>query len=79
MGGTACKKIILNGLVIETLTSHVREAAEKADAAGEYMENSKEIVGIFNDMEDLAFKAAHLYLKGTGFEGPWPHSLQIKI
>lgn len=78
MGGTACKKIIINGRVIMTVTDYITESAEKADAAGEYVENSQEITELFNQMEDLAFKALHLYLDGTGFKGPWSNSLTFK-
>jgi hypothetical protein len=76
MGGAACKKIIINGGRIMLNTADIHDAAVKADTEGGYLENDAKIVELFNEMEDLSFKALRLYLEGQGFKGPWPKSMQ---
>lgn len=76
MGGAACAKIIINGRGARAIIENVEREADLARVAGEYLKNDEEIIKIFNEIEDLAFKAQKLCLEGQGFKGPWPNSMK---
>ncbi len=75
MSGTACKaKIILNGLMVETIIQGVCYQIQEETYVEDYDAELKMAV-ILNRMEDDAFKLQKLYLESQGYDGPWPKAM----
>lgn len=75
MGALACRqKIIMNGLMVETIIKAVCYQVQETD----YISNSEaeyEMIDYLNEMEDLAFKFQRKFLESQDYDGPWPHAL----
>lgn len=66
MGGTPCKKILLNGRNAADL---IRNAVELVEGEA-YVEGDEKIIAYLNDLEDRAVEVQKMILKGIGYDGP---------
>lgn len=72
------EKIIINGTIAADNLSRVCARIYDRIEKGFHFPNAKEMVKQANKIEDEVDKFRRMYLEGSDFKGPWPHSLDFK-
>lgn len=70
------EKVIINGGIAATNLESVCERIYDRLEGGYHFPNIKALVVQANKIEDEVDKFRRMYLEGSEFEGPWPHSLR---
>lgn len=69
------QKIILNGDIAGAVLSATCERVEAFVASGKQFPDALKLVGMANDLENMAFAFSREVMEQMGFKGPWPKSM----
>jgi hypothetical protein len=70
------EKIIINGGVAKSVLEETCSLIYRRVEAGHGFTNSRKLVEMANELEDMAFAFAKEALKGVAFTGPYPKSMK---